>query len=192
MGISNYVKSRLLSADPKFRRDPTYVFFLLLVKEMVDIKRSQQTYFRKATKVPHLNAKFIDENTKEFLTRHNNAFSTYKTIRGTAMYYEDIKKKLHAKIRQHGAPTLFCTLSAAEFDWDELAQSIYETNNREKISIEWIRKQTPAWKNKLISENVVQSTVHFSKRTEKIMSLLSKVPIFEHNDMRAWYPAECF
>ena len=116
MGISNYVKSRLLSADPKFRRDPTYVFFLLLVKEMVDIKRSQQTYFRKATKVPNLNAKFIDENTKEFLTRHNNAFSTYKTIRGTAMYYEDIKKKLHAKIRQHGAPTLFCTLSAAEFD----------------------------------------------------------------------------
>ena len=31
MGYSNYIKSRLLSADPKFRNDASYTFFLLLV-----------------------------------------------------------------------------------------------------------------------------------------------------------------
>ena len=34
MGFANYVKNRLLSADAKFRKDPSYVFFLLLVKEI--------------------------------------------------------------------------------------------------------------------------------------------------------------
>ena len=43
MGFANYVKNRIMSADPKFRNDPSYLFFLLLVKEMVDMKRSKQT-----------------------------------------------------------------------------------------------------------------------------------------------------
>ena len=87
MGFSNYVKSRLLSVDPKFRNDPYYIFFLLLVKEMVDTKRSEKTFFRKATKVPNLNASLIGEITPEFLMRNNNAYTAYKTIRGTTPYY---------------------------------------------------------------------------------------------------------
>ena len=79
---------------------------------------------------------------------------------------------LEAESRVKTLRALFCTLSAAEFDWAELAQSIYETNNKEKVSIDWIKRQPSAWKNKLISENVVQSTLHFSKRKEKIMSYL--------------------
>ena len=71
MGFSNYVKSRLLSVDPKFRNDPYYIFFLLLVKEMVDTKRSEKTFFRKATKVPNLNASLIGEITPEFLMRNS-------------------------------------------------------------------------------------------------------------------------
>ena len=181
LGFSNYVKSRLMSVNPKFRNDEFYVFFLLLVKESVDIQRSEQTVFRKATKVPNLNATFAQETTKEFLKRYNNAFATFKTIRGTAMYYQDIKKKLLAFIRQKGAPTLFCTFSAAEFDWNELVHRIYETTTKKKVSLEFIESQTPAWKNKLLSKNVVQSTIHFSKRTDKLMSLLQKSGVFEHN-----------
>merc|ERR1712208_232099 len=104
MGYSNYIKNRLLSADPKFRNDPSYVFFLLLVIELTDMKRSEQTYFRKATKAPHLTAKKVNEITKEHLFRYNNAFQTYKSCRGTTMYYQDIKKKLMATLRQKGAP----------------------------------------------------------------------------------------
>ena len=51
MGFANYVKSRLLSSNPKFRNDPFYVFFLLLVKEMVEMIRSERTYFRKKASV---------------------------------------------------------------------------------------------------------------------------------------------
>ena len=74
MGYSNYIKNRLLSADPKFRNDASYVFFLLLVKELTDMKRSEKTHFRKATKVPNLTAKNVSDIGKENLFRYNNAF----------------------------------------------------------------------------------------------------------------------
>ena len=180
MGFSNYVKSRILSVDPKFRNDIFYVLFLLLVKEMVDIKRSEKTVFRKATKVPHLNASLVKEISKDNLMRNNSAYTAFKTIRGTSMYYEDKKKELMAYIRQLGAPTVFCTLSAAEFDWDDLAKSIYETLTNQTVTMEYIQQQDPAWRHKLIAENVVQSTLYFSKRTDKLMNLLSRVPMFEH------------
>ena len=85
-----------------------------------------------------------------------------------------------ATLRQKGAPTIFTTLSCAEYEWDELALRIYETINKTKSSLEFIRGKTNAWRNKIISENVVQSTVHFSKRTDKIMAILQKEGLFTH------------
>ena len=81
MGYSNYIKNRLLSADPKFRNDASYMFFLLLVKELTDIKRSEQTFFRKASKSSNLTAKKVSEIGKENLLRYDNAYTTFKTIR---------------------------------------------------------------------------------------------------------------
>merc|ERR1712082_357290 len=159
MGYSNYIKNRLLSADPKFRNDASYVFFLLLVKELTDMKRSENTHFRKTTKVPNLTANNVSDIGKENLFRYNNAFKAYKTIRGTTMYYQDTKKKLMATLRQNGATNLFTTFSCAEYEWDNLAKGIYETVKKTKVSMDFISQQTPAWKNKLISENVTQSTL---------------------------------
>ena len=181
MGFSNYIKNRLLSADDKFRNDASYVFFLLLVKELTDMKRSQETYIRKATKVPNLTAKIVNDVTKEHLFRYNNAFQAYKTCRGTTMYYQDTKKKLMATLRQKGAPTLFTTFSCAEYEWEGLCKSIYETVNKTKVSIDFIKQKSPSWKNKLVSENVTQSTLHFNKRTEKLMSILSNKGMFTHH-----------
>ena len=76
MGFANYIKTRLLSADDKSRNDPTYVFFLLLVKEMAEMKRSKQIYFRKATKVPGLTAKSVQDISNEYLYRYDSAYNT--------------------------------------------------------------------------------------------------------------------
>ena len=93
LGFSNYVKSRILSADSKFRNDASYVFFLLLVKEMCEMRRSEQTYFRKATKIQNLTANRVKDISKEYLLRYNNAYTTFKACRGTSMYYQDVKKR---------------------------------------------------------------------------------------------------
>ena len=181
MGISNYIKSRILSADPKFRNDTTFVFFWLLVKELTDIKRSEQTFLRKSSKAPNLTANTINEIGKENLIRFNTAYNAYKNLRGTSMYYQDKKKELMATLRQKGAPTLFMTFSCAEFEWDHLIQSIYKTVYKKDITIDEVQKLPHSLKNKLVGENVVQSTTHFSKRTNKLMSLMKTGGVFVHN-----------
>ena len=60
-------------------------------------------------------------------------------------------------------------------------KSIYETVNRTKVSIEFIKDQESSWKNKLVSENVVQSTMHFCKRTNKIIGTINKTSPFIHD-----------
>ena len=54
MGFAAYVKHRILSKDPKYRKNSCYLLFLLLVKELVQLKRCKQTYLRQASKLPNL------------------------------------------------------------------------------------------------------------------------------------------
>ena len=43
------------------------------------------------------------------------------------MYFAEAKKNAFALLRQNGCPTVFLTLSSAEFDWPELLREIAET-----------------------------------------------------------------
>ena len=89
-----------------------------------------------------------------------------------------------AFIRQKGGPSLFATFSAAEFAWDHLALRIYETVTRSPSTLEFITSQPISWRNKLIQENVVQTTLHFNKRIEKIISYLNKSNLVEHEGIQ--------
>ena len=88
------------------------------------------------------------------------------------MYYEESKKNLMALLRQNGCPSVFLTLSCAEFDWPELLKEIIETVQRRKVSDEYIENLSQSAKNKIVSENVVQSTLHFQKRMDKLFHLM--------------------
>ena len=77
-----------------------------------------------------------------------------------------------ALLRQHGCPTIFLTLSCAEFDWPELLKEIAETVYRRKFTDEEIQNLSDTERKKLISENTVQSTIHFQKRVEKLFGLM--------------------
>ena len=107
IGFANYCRNRLLSADPKFRNDHNYLFFLLLVKELIEMKRSKATYLRKAAKHPNLTKQAINELKKENLIRTNNVFNVYKNLRGSAPYYQKAKQNLFATIVNMAHPHYF-------------------------------------------------------------------------------------
>ena len=88
------------------------------------------------------------------------------------MYYEESKKNLMALLRQQGCPSVFLTLSCAEFDWPELLKEILETVYRKKVTQQEIDELSDAEKNKILAENVVQTTLHFQKRIEKMFSIM--------------------
>ena len=155
MGFANYCISQIMSCDPRFRNDSAYLFFLLLVKELIQLKRCKTTYFRQATRLPNLSKTDICNLDREDLSRYNRTFQVFKNMRGTSMYFEESKKNLMALLRQHGCPSTFLTLSCAEFDWPELLKEIVETVERRKVSKEYVENLPQSEKNKLISENVV-------------------------------------
>ena len=172
IGFANYCINQILSCDPKFRNDSSYLFFLLLVKELIQLKRCKTTYFRQATRLPNLSKNDVINMDPESLSRFNRSYQVFKSLRGTSMYYEESKKNLMAALRQNGCPSIFLTLSCAEFDWPELLKEILETVYRKKVCQKDIDDLSPAEKNRIISENVVQSTMHFQKRIDKLFSLM--------------------
>jgi hypothetical protein len=178
-GFAMYIKHRILSADSKYRKNNAYMFFLLIVKELVQLKRCKQTYMRQATKLPNLTKETIRIVKLGDLSHYNRSYEVFKTMRGTSMYYEDSKKNVMAILRQNGSPSLFVTLSCAEFSWEGLLKEILETVHNKEFTDEEVRNLTPQDKNRLISENVVQSTLHFQKRIEKELKLMTKPNFFD-------------
>ena len=77
-----------------------------------------------------------------------------------------------ATLRQRGSPTLFMTLSSAEYHWHGLLKSVYETVYRKPATDEILDQMSATQKSRLITDNVVQTTVHFQKRIDKIMKLI--------------------
>ena len=172
MGFANYCINQIMSADSKFRNDSAYLFFLLLVKELIQLKRCKTTYFRQATRLPNLSKEDICNIDRSNLSRYNRSYQVFKNMRGTSMYYKKSKKNLMAHLRQNGCPSVFLTLSCAEFDWPELLKEIVETVQKKKVTKEYIENLPQSEQNKIISENVVQSTLHFQKRVEKLFYLM--------------------
>ena len=88
------------------------------------------------------------------------------------MFYQEARKNVMAIIRQKGCPTIFLTLSCAEYDWRQLLKEIVETVERRYVTDEYIDSLSTNEKNKLIGDNFVQSTVHFQKRMDKLFTLM--------------------
>ena len=102
MGFANYCINQLMSCDDKFRNDSAYIFFFLLVKELIQMKRCKSTYFRQATRLSNLTKDDVINTDQANLSRYNRSFQVYKSLRGTSMYYKESKKKLMALLRQNG------------------------------------------------------------------------------------------
>ena len=66
------------------------------------------------------------------------------------MYYEDAKKNDMALLRQNGSPSVFLTLSYAEYSWDGLLTEIVEAIENEKVSDEFIKNISLKERNKYI------------------------------------------
>ena len=179
IGFAAYVKHRIMSADPKYRKNSSYVFFLLLVKELIQLKRCKQTYMRQATKAPNLTKETMLNINPQDLSRYNRSYEVFKTMRGTSMYFEEAKRTVMATLRQNGSPSLFLTLSCAEYAWTELLREIFETVKGGKATEKEFDELTQQQRNKLISENVVQSTLHFQKRIEKELKLMTFSKFFD-------------
>ena len=91
------------------------------------------------------------------------------------MYFQKMKKDAMAFLRQLGSPTLFFTVSYAEFQSESLFHQVLETVlNRQISNDEFVKMNfTPTERNKIIKDNVVQTTIAFEKRLQKLLHILT-------------------
>ena len=115
VGFANYCRNRLKSSDAKYRNNQIYIFFLQLVKELIALESAVSTNLRQARNTKGLTKECVTNVRMYDLERFNRSYSVFKKNRGTSAYFEAAKKDLFATIRQKGAPTLFVTLSAGEY-----------------------------------------------------------------------------
>ena len=176
----------MYSVDNRFRNDKYYVAFLLCIKEKIEIKRSIQTYMRQNRRDPTLKTKEnFSSIPRESLLKTNKTYSVYKTIRGTSMYYQAVKKDCMAFLRQKGAPTLFHTITSAEFNWDELFHQVLEFSLDRTLSPDEVEKMniTRTERNKILTDNVAITTVPFENRLQKIISYLKNEGLSGQNSL---------
>ena len=75
-------------------------------------------------------------------------------------------------LRQEGAPSVFMTVSCAEYQWKELVRQIMETEKKRHVNIEEVNKLSDRVRHHIISRSAIQSTCHFQKRVEKLFHLM--------------------
>ena len=101
--FSDYVKMRMLGPNTAYRRNQTYVFFLLCIKERCQVRSMTSMYFRKAFKKPGLGSKYISERNIADLSRSDATYAVYKQLRGSPPYFAANKKRAIAMVRQLGS-----------------------------------------------------------------------------------------
>ena len=126
---SEYVKSRLLNKDSRFRKCPQYVFYLLWQKEMREIaagvynmlnsKKGQQM------SVKALLSK-VDTSDEQL---EANLCTMLQSVRGTKQFWFMKRSELRCMIRELGTPTLFLTFSCAEYESADIADYLRKVNN---------------------------------------------------------------
>ena len=94
-----FLKLHLFSYFICFRSNPHYIFFLLQITEAVNLKRAESTAFRKASRLSKYTNTYLKETDKATLQRTNQGYRQFKSMRGTAPYYQNAKHKLFSMIR---------------------------------------------------------------------------------------------
>jgi hypothetical protein len=194
----------------RFRRDHHYMMFLLLVSDSINMRRAQNTAFRKVTRLnKYTNDRTkVTEEDRSLLERRNIGYRTFKNIRGTAPYFEHTKSRLFAFLRQKGPPTIFTTITSAEYDWMDLMKNIIRTkpdarriediintmkhknnishllnlDNKENLrnhAEEIIRNMEGPEMSKLVNNHILHTTKDFDERIKYLFKLFKLPGFFE-------------
>ena len=126
---SEYVKSRLLNKDSRFRKDPQYVFFLLWHKEMREIACGVYNLLKTSKSMPMSVANLLQkfEMNDEHLEANLNTM--FQSVRGTKQYWFLRQSELQCMICYAGPPTLFLTFSCAEYESPDIIDYLKIVND---------------------------------------------------------------
>ena len=123
---SEYIKSRLLNKDSRFRKEAQYVFYLLWQKEMRELSSGVYNLL-KSTRCQPMSVSALVNTSDEHLEM--NLCTMLQSVRGTKQYWFLRHSELKCMVREWGSPTLFLTFSCAEYESPDITEFLMKVNN---------------------------------------------------------------
>uniref|UniRef100_A0A1X7TD74 Helitron helicase-like domain-containing protein n=1 Tax=Amphimedon queenslandica TaxID=400682 RepID=A0A1X7TD74_AMPQE len=123
LSFSEYIKSKVLNKDSRFRRNRSYCLHYYGLK----INKALKTGIYNLLKTSRGN---VGQTVAEILEKiivldeefEGNLITMLAPVRGTNQYWYHVKGEVKGMIAEYGSPTLFLTLSCAEYDLADIAQ----------------------------------------------------------------------
>ena len=129
LDFSEYVKSRLLNKDSRFRKTSQFVFRLYRSKIKRDLNSGIYNYLKHTRYTGKSVAEIMAMIDKNDLELEGNLSTILQPVRGTNQYWYKVKGELKCMIREWGSPTFFLTLTCAEYDSADISQYLRTVNN---------------------------------------------------------------
>ena len=125
---SEYIKSRLLNKDSRFRKDPQYVFYLLWQKEMRGISAGIYNLLKSTRRQSVSVGKLLDQVNTSDEHLEANLCTMLQSVHGTKQYWFFRHSELKCMIREWGSPALFLTFSCAEYESSDITEFLRMVN----------------------------------------------------------------
>ena len=113
--FSEYIKSRLMNTDSRFRKNPEFVFYYLWQKELRELSSGIYNVLKSSSRKSHMLKQFVDGINSGDTGIEANLSTVLQSVRGTKQFWFCQKGDVMVIIREFGCPTLFLTLSCAEY-----------------------------------------------------------------------------
>ena len=126
---SEYIKSRLLNKDSRFRKDPQYVFYLLWQKELRELAAGVYNVLQSNVGNPRSVHELLRNVNVSDERLEANLCTMLQSVRGTSQYWYKRKGELRCMLRQLGPPFLFLTLSCAEYASADIEEYLRKVND---------------------------------------------------------------
>ena len=126
---SEYMKSRLLHKDGRFRKDDQYVFYLLWQKEMGQLAAGVCNLLKGTRQHAMPVSDFMDRVSNSDEHIEGSLSTVFQNVRGSNYFWYLCRSDVLCVVREYGPPTLFLTLSCAEYDSLEIATYLRKVND---------------------------------------------------------------
>ena len=127
--VSEFAKSRLLNKDSRFRKECQYFLFLLWKKEMWELAAGVYNLMKGTRKHALPVGEFMDRVSTSDEDVEAHLSTVFQSVRGSKQYWYLRRSEVNCMVREYGSPTLFLTLSCAEYESLEITRYLRKVNN---------------------------------------------------------------
>ncbi|KAJ8676998.1 hypothetical protein QAD02_012785 [Eretmocerus hayati] len=163
--------------------NPTRLLFMAKKKLEMSVASCINTCLRKTLACFKLRAKHVkDKNFVDHLIRQDEGYKFLRQIRSSPAYWDNVKKRVFASIRQLKLPHIYFTFSATETKNPDLLRILYKLRYEKNISLHEAMHLDMAMKTKLIRDDPVTCVRYIDNRFRKIIRILEHPdgPFKEH------------